>query len=347
MENIIQWVGIIIAVTGTFVSSIIGYKSLKAARLESAINSFLTLSDRYHNLFFSLIEDDHNILKRPLEAVPEQQISIYQLIELLSEVDDLKKYQEKIGKNMGSKWEQRQKKLMSSVVFQCAWDRKKEDKRDLYSENFVTKIDNIIISNENIRKKAYDFAKNKHSGQLRKGSNIPYITHPVHVAKLVEDSGGTEVQVAAAYLHDVVEDCGVTAQELKEMFGEKITQIVLDCSDSKTSGPKAPWKERKVKYIQHLEIVESNTLLVSLCDKLHNALATVDDITTYGVKVWERFNANPKEISWYYQSLLKCFKKRSSELGAKDHNLIVQFQGAVLELEDLSIKSYDVPEING
>lgn len=340
MENIIQWFGIIIAVLGTFFSSIIGYKSLKAARIESAMNSFITLSDRYHKLFFSLIEEDHNILKRPLETVPGQQVIIYQLIELLSEVDDLEIFQKRIGERMLAKWNFRQQKLMSSVIFQCAWDKKEKDKQQLYSKKFISEIDEIIRSKKNSKKEAYYFAKKKHSKQLRKGTFIPYITHPIQVAKLVEDFGGDETQVVAAYLHDVIEDCGVSEQQLKEIFGEDVAQIVSDCSDSKTSGAKAPWKERKVQYLQHLESVGAKTLLVSLCDKFHNASAIVKDVKTDGVEVWKRFNANPKEINWYYQSLLECFQRRSDELGTEDHSLIVQFQESVCELEKLSVKYY-------
>src|SRR4051794_24416726 len=91
--------------------------------------------------------------------------------------------------------------------------------------------------------KAIQFAIECHHGQYRKGSSAPYISHPMAVASLVMDYGGNEDQVAAALLHDVIEDCGVSETEIDARFGNMVARIVADCSD--WAGPpgakKDPW----------------------------------------------------------------------------------------------------------
>ena len=159
---------------------------------------------------------------------------------------------------------------------------------------------------------AMQFASNAHTGQVRKGSGAPYISHPIAVASLVLDYGGNEVQAIGALLHDVIEDCGVTARALEKKFGKKAARIVLECSDY--IGPKGArkpaWRARKETYINELAKAGAETLLVSAADKLHNARAIVHDAKHHGKSVWKRFNASPPEILWYYQSLVQAYRKR-------------------------------------
>src|SRR4051812_48902710 len=108
---------------------------------------------------------------------------------------------------------------------------------------------------------ALQFAALKHGGQYRKSTRIPYISHPMAVSSIVMEFGGTENQSIAALLHDVIEDCDVTAQELEAWFGAEVAQIVAQCLDSSTH-PKPPFRERKERYIVHVEDVGKSTLLV-------------------------------------------------------------------------------------
>ncbi len=94
--------------------------------------------------------------------------------------------------------------------------------------------------------RAFQFAAEKHAGQTRKASTIPYIAHLMGVASLVLEFGGDEDLAIAALLHDVVEDCGGAPmlKEVRRRFGSRVAKIVDGCTDSDID-PKPPWRERK------------------------------------------------------------------------------------------------------
>ena len=154
---------------------------------------------------------------------------------------------------------------------------------------------------------AIAYAADAHKDQVRKSTNIAYISHPFGVASLVLEAGGDEDQAIAALLHDVAEDCGGEPRlaDIAEKFGDRVAHIVRGCSDSLVvdEASKAPWKERKQAHLEHLSSADSDTLLVTAADKTHNARAIATDIQTTGNKVWERFNASQEEIIWYYNSI--------------------------------------------
>lgn len=162
---------------------------------------------------------------------------------------------------------------------------------------------------------ALNLAAKAHEGQSRKGTPIPYITHPVAVAALVAQYGGDEDQQIAALLHDVLEDGGPHyAYEILVEFGERVLQIVQGCTDGvpDASGQKAPWAERKEAYIFHLKSASDDVLLVSGCDKLSNARAILDDLLTVGPIVFDRFTAKQSGTLWYYSALAKLFSERQA-----------------------------------
>ncbi len=121
-----------------------------------------------------------------------------------------------------------------------------------------------------------------HARQKRKGTETPYVSHLLGVASLVLEHGGDEEQAIAALLHDAVEDQGAHQEPvIRERFGDRVADIVLGCTDADTL-PKPPWRERKERYIEHLEHASSDVLLVSCADKVHNARAIVTDLKTHG-----------------------------------------------------------------
>ena len=160
---------------------------------------------------------------------------------------------------------------------------------------------------------AFKWADRWHKGQRRKGTAIPYIAHPMAVSSLVLEHGGTQAQAVAALLHDVMEDCGVSEVEIAKRFGREVAALVRECSDA-VSKPKPPWEARKLAYMRHLASARPKTLLISACDKLHNATAINRDLDTDGPKVWRRFSAKPARIVWYYRELLKVYKRRVREM---------------------------------
>lgn len=157
---------------------------------------------------------------------------------------------------------------------------------------------------------ALALAARAHEGQVRKGTSIPYITHPVAVSALVAQYGGDEDQQIAALLHDVLEDGGVYfAAEVEAGFGPRVLAIVQGCTDGSpdAAGKKAPWRERKEAYLAHLGEAGKDVWMVSGCDKLNNARAILDDLQTVGVAVFDRFTAKREGTLWYYSALSQVF----------------------------------------
>jgi (p)ppGpp synthase/HD superfamily hydrolase len=160
---------------------------------------------------------------------------------------------------------------------------------------------------------AMAYATAAHKEQVRKSTDIAYISHPFGVASLVIEAGGDEDQAIAGLLHDVAEDCGGEERltEIAELFGDRVAQIVRGCSDSLVvdEEKKAPWKERKEAHIKHLKSADLDTLLVTAADKTHNARAIATDIQSIGNKVWDRFNSDKQSIVWYYNSIYQVLSE--------------------------------------
>jgi (p)ppGpp synthase/HD superfamily hydrolase len=155
---------------------------------------------------------------------------------------------------------------------------------------------------------AVAYASQLHAAQTRKTTTIPYISHLLGVSSLVLEAGGDEDMAIAALLHDGPEDQGgqATLDEIRTRFGDRVAHIVEGCTDSLAKDPeyKAPWKERKIAYLNHLKEADEDTLTVSLADKLHNARAIVTDLMIHGDITWDRFNGKKDGTLWYYQSIL-------------------------------------------
>jgi GTP pyrophosphokinase len=177
-------------------------------------------------------------------------------------------------------------------------------------------------------RRAFIFASEKHDGQMRKASTIPYIAHLMGVASLVLEFGGDEDLAIAALLHDVVEDCGGMPMlaDVKRRFGSRVAKIVEGCTDS-FAEPKAPWRERKEIYLRHLMRADAETRLVSAADKLNNVRSILSDYRDVGELIWARFNGGRDGTLWYYRVLLEEFLRR------KPNRLIREFEMAVRELE--------------
>jgi GTP pyrophosphokinase len=182
--------------------------------------------------------------------------------------------------------------------------------------------------------RAFVFAANKHAGQMRKASTIPYVAHLMGVASLVLEAGGDEDLAIAALLHDVVEDCGGAPmlKEVRRGYGSRVAKIVEGCTDADTY-PKAPWRERKEKYLRHLKTADADTRLVSAADKLNNVRSILSDYRAIGESVWSRFRGGREGTLWYYRTLRDEFLRR------KRNRITHEFELAVNELESLAGES--------
>ena len=162
---------------------------------------------------------------------------------------------------------------------------------------------------------ALALAVQAHSGQVRKSTTIPYISHPMAVSAIALEFGATEEQAIAALLHDAIEDGGPPyANIIKETFGAYVHDLVQGCTDGMPdqTGSKAPWLERKTAYLEHLQEAPDEVLLVSCSDKLHNARAIVSDLINEGPSVFNRFRSSPEQTLWYYRQLATIFTIRKT-----------------------------------
>lgn len=165
---------------------------------------------------------------------------------------------------------------------------------------------------------AFSLANEWHATQKRKATSIPYISHLMSVSALVMEHGGDEVQAVAALLHDAVEDADTTEEAerrraaIKDRFGERVAKIVDGCTDGipDGAGKKPDWAQRKEAYLKHLAQTDTDTLLVSAADKLHNARAILADQRTVGDVVFSRFNAGKDKTLWYYERLAEIFQTK-------------------------------------
>lgn len=160
---------------------------------------------------------------------------------------------------------------------------------------------------------AIQFAYELHFGQTRKGTgDIPYIGHLLRVAGLTIEYNADEDTAIAALLHDAVEDQGgqATADTIEKLFGSRVLGFVLDCSDAygKVGEKKAPWRQRKEAYIEHLKKAPPESRLISSCDRLDNLRSSISSYQVEGNIFWNRFNCNQDEFLWYYQTIIEVLE---------------------------------------
>jgi (p)ppGpp synthase/HD superfamily hydrolase len=179
------------------------------------------------------------------------------------------------------------------------------------------------------------YAAQAHAGHCRKGTTIPYISHPLAVASMVLDHGGDEDEVISALLHDTVEDSGGESRlkDIRTHFGNRVADIVDACSDAygdAAAGTVKPdWRPRKENHLHHLKSASPSVLLVTVADKLHNARAVLADYKIQGEQLWSRFNASRDESLWYYRSVADILTERFPS------SLTDELRSAVVQLEAL------------
>jgi (p)ppGpp synthase/HD superfamily hydrolase len=171
---------------------------------------------------------------------------------------------------------------------------------------------------------ALAFAAELHGEQLRKGTEIPYVSHLLGVASLVLEHGGDEDAAIAALLHEAAEDQGgvETLGRIRARFGTEVADIVDACTDT-YEDPKPDWRQRKETYVAKLTGKTDAARLVSCADKLHNARAILGDLRRHGDHLWQRFNAAPAEICWYYRALSDAFERAGPASLSAELRLVV------------------------
>ena len=162
---------------------------------------------------------------------------------------------------------------------------------------------------------AIAFAVKAHDGMRRKKSNAPYILHPMEAAVIVGTMTDDQDLIAAAALHDVVEDAGITIEEIEERFGKRVRELVQSETENKREDlpPSETWRIRKEESLEVLKNTEDlGVLMVWLGDKLANMRSLYRDWKVEGDAMWQRFNQKDvKEQAWYYRSILRLTERLS------------------------------------
>ncbi len=157
---------------------------------------------------------------------------------------------------------------------------------------------------------AIEIAAEAHQGQYRKGTRIPYITHPYAVGVILMEAGCTEAVIIAGILHDTIEDTHLTLDFIQKRFGKHIAHIVDGCSENKA----LRWRARKTERIEALSAASPEVCTVTCADKLHNLRTIISEHHIIGDTVWNRFHGGIQHQAWYYRSILDAISKRDTAL---------------------------------
>ena len=159
---------------------------------------------------------------------------------------------------------------------------------------------------------AIAFAVKAHDGMRRKKSDAPYILHPMEAAVIVGTMTDDQNLIAAAALHDVVEDAGITIEEIEQRFGKRVRELVESETEDKRADlpPADTWRIRKEESLAVLKDTDDiAVLMVWLGDKLANMRAIYRDFKVEGEAMWQRFNQkDANEQAWYYRSIVTLTK---------------------------------------
>lgn len=161
---------------------------------------------------------------------------------------------------------------------------------------------------------ALAFTAELHRRQVRKGTEIPYVSHLLAVASLALEHGADEDTAIAALLHDAIEDCGAeVAPTIALRFGTRVLELVHACSDAAPVGgqPKAEWRGRKEAYVANVAVCPDEACLIIACDKLHNLRCLIRDLDSVGIETLDRFQA-PADLPWYFGAVAGALSARAA-----------------------------------
>jgi len=174
--------------------------------------------------------------------------------------------------------------------------------------------------------KAIIFAANAHRCGKRKGTSLPYILHPAEAAVIAASITDDPEVIAAAALHDVIEDAGIMGDELQAEFGERIRKLVESESENKRKDRPASetWKERKEEGIDYLQnAATEDERMIAIADKLSNIRECWRDYQECGDAFWEKFNMKDKKMQeWYYKAIRDALASLQDTNAWKEYSML-------------------------
>lgn len=174
--------------------------------------------------------------------------------------------------------------------------------------------------------RAVIFAVKAHSGTERRGKGYPYIVHPLEAVEIVATMTNDQELLAAAALHDTVEDTHVTVEQIRSEFGDRVAGIVASESDEMPSGvsEEDSWHSRKQAAIDRLARASRDAKIVALGDKLSNMRAIARDYALQGDALWNIFHAkDPKDHEWHYRGLADSLRELEDTFAFKEFEQLI------------------------
>ncbi len=173
---------------------------------------------------------------------------------------------------------------------------------------------------------AIEFASEAHKRQIRKGTDRPYIVHPMEVLYLLTEMNASEELKIAGILHDTVEDTQLTIEDIEKHFGKTVASYVAFVSDDKSKS----WYERKSTAIEKTKNAPIELKMLKLADKLSNLRSIVYDYNNLQDIVWDRFTKSKADQSWYYNGMAKALK--DLEFNSSTNSLYMEFTSLCYKL---------------
>jgi myo-inositol-1(or 4)-monophosphatase len=196
--------------------------------------------------------------------------------------------------------------------------------KELGREDFDVLLDETI----SLMDRAIIFATRAHSGTYRKGTKIPYIVHPIEAAAIVATITADPDMIAAAVLHDVVEDTDATVEEIRFFFNDRIARLVEAESENKRKDlpPQETWMIRKMETLEFLRTkADREAKILTLADKLSNMRAIHRDQNTIGDELWLRFNEKRKEKhGWMYRQVAEALSDLKDTFAWQEYDELVR-----------------------
>ena len=175
---------------------------------------------------------------------------------------------------------------------------------------------------------AIAFAVKAHDGMRRKKSEAPYILHPMEAAVIVGTMTDDQNLIAAAALHDVVEDADIAIEEIEARFGKRVRELVQSETEDKRDDlpPAETWRIRKEESLAVLKNTEDiGVLMVWLGDKLANMRSFYRDWKVEGDAMWQKFNQkDPREQAWYYRSIVTLTQRLSDTSAWLEYKTLIE-----------------------
>ena len=180
--------------------------------------------------------------------------------------------------------------------------------------------------NTDLLDRAIIFAVKAHAGTERRGKGFPYIVHPMEAMEIVATITPDQELLAAAALHDTVEDTDVTIEQIRDLFGERVASLVAAESDVMPEGvsEEDSWRSRKQAAIDRLAAASRDAKIVALGDKLSNMRAIARDYAVMGDELWKIFHApHPGDHAWHYRGLADSLRELSDTFAFREFESLI------------------------